>query len=259
MALTTNTKKVGIVALFPEMFTALDYGITGRALQAGLIELNYWNPRDYTDDPHRRVDDRPYGGGPGMVMAAQPLDDTIQAAKRHYQAKSKTIYLSPQGQPLTQQQIAHWADDTQPLVFIAGRYEGIDERLQTLAIDEQWSLGDYILSGGELAIMVVIDAITRLLPGALGDADSAQQESFSRGLLDWPHYTRPEIYRNMRVPKTLLSGNHQAIARWRLQQALGKTWQKRPDLLKRATLSSIEHQLLTEYQTKIKTTGEQHD
>jgi tRNA (guanine37-N1)-methyltransferase len=258
MTSTASARQVGVIALFPEMFTALEYGITGRALQTGLIELNHWNPRDYTNDPHRRVDDRPYGGGPGMVMAAQPLDDAIQAARQHYQAKSKTIYLSPQGQPLTQQRIAHWAQDPQPLIFIAGRYEGIDERLLTLSIDEQWSLGDYILSGGELAIMVVIDAITRLLPGALGDADSAQQESFSRGLLDWPHYTRPEIYRDMQVPKTLLSGDHKAIARWRLQQALGKTWQKRPDLLKRATLSSTECQLLEEYQIKMKT-GEQHD
>ncbi|NKB46733.1 MAG: tRNA (guanosine(37)-N1)-methyltransferase TrmD [Legionellales bacterium] len=253
-----TAKQIGVIALFPPMFNALDYGITGRAQQQKLLNIHYWNPRDYSDDPHQRIDDRPYGGGPGMVMAAPPLDTAIQAARQHYQTASTAIYLSPQGQPLTQAKIQQWTQTPQPLIFIAGRYEGIDERLLELSIDEQWSLGDYVLSGGELAIMVVIDALTRLLPGALGDATSADQDSFSRGLLDWPHYTRPQTYRQLDVPTVLRSGDHQAIARWRLKQALGKTWQKRPDLLKRATLSADERQLLLEYQTKMRS-GEQHD
>lgn len=243
--------QIGIVTLFPDMFAALDYGITGRALKQALLSLHYWNPRDYTKDLHRSVDDRPYGGGPGMVMKVQPLQDAIAAGKEVLGRDTNVVYLSPQGQPLTQQVVERFASD-QRLLLVAGRYEGVDERLLDAAIDEEWSIGDYVLSGGELAAMVVIDAITRLLPGALGDELSAAQDSFGQGLLDYPHYTRPEVVALEQVPAVLLSGDHRAIARWRLKQALGRTWLRRPDLLEKITLTVEQQELLTEFISELK-------
>jgi len=238
--------KIGVITLFPEMFAALNYGVGGRAINNELLEVNYWNPRDFTHDKHRTVDDRPYGGGPGMLMKVQPLRDAIHAAKAKLGNETKAIYLSPQGQRFSQQTAATWAK-TEKLLFIAGRYEGIDERLLQTDIDEEWSLGDYVLSGGEFAAMVIIDAIARLLPGALGHAESALQDSFSNGLLDCPHYTRPDKIDELCVPEVLLCGNHAEIERWRLKQALGKTWLKRPDLLTQKVLTKEEKSLLEEF------------
>jgi tRNA (guanine37-N1)-methyltransferase len=234
---------VGVVSLFPEMLDALQYGITGRALEKGLLTLCHWSPRDYSDDKHRTVDDRPYGGGPGMVMKVQPLRDAICAAKAAAQGAARVIHLSPQGRLLTQAGVVELLQHER-LILVAGRYEGIDERLIAAEIDEEWSVGDYVLSGGELAAMVMIDAITRLLPEALGDDQSARQDSFTDNLLDYPHYTRPE---SQEIPAVLLSGDHQAIARWRLQQALGRTWLRRPDLLAKRELTEIEQALLDEF------------
>jgi tRNA (guanine37-N1)-methyltransferase len=233
-----------IITLFPEMFAALNYGITGRAINKDILQLHYWNPRDYTQDKQRRIDDRPYGGGPGMVMLAQPLHDTIYAIKKTN--PGKLIHLTPQGKLLQQYQINTLAQQDN-LIFLAGRYEGIDARIITAAVDAELSIGDYVLSGGELAAMVVIDAIARLLPGALGHEDSALQDSFMQALLDCPHYTRPKIFNGQKVPNVLLSGNHEQIARWRLQQALGRTYLRRPDLLKKRKLTADEQQLLTEF------------
>ncbi|MGB6977141.1 MAG: tRNA (guanosine(37)-N1)-methyltransferase TrmD [Gammaproteobacteria bacterium] len=238
---------VGIVSLFPEMLDALHYGITGRALETGLLILQHWNPRDYSYDKHRTVDDRPYGGGPGMVMKVQPLRDAIYAAKAAANGAARVVHLSPQGRLLTQNSVAELAQ-RERLILIAGRYEGIDERLIAAEVDEEWSIGDYVLSGGELAAMVMIDAITRLLPEALGDDQSAQQDSFTNNLLDYPHYTRPE---SCEIPAVLLSGDHQAIARWRLQQALGRTWLRRPDLLAKRTLTDTEQALLDEFKSNL--------
>ena len=247
--------KVAIVSLFPEMFAAItDYGVSGRAVKQGLVELDCFNPRDYTSDRHQTVDDRPYGGGPGMVMMIQPLRDAITDAKAWACASgepTKVIYLSPQGRQLDQAGVAELAGH-QNLVLVAGRYEGIDERLIELEVDEEWSIGDYVLSGGELAAMVLIDAVTRLIPGALGHAQSAEQDSFTEGLLDCPHYTRPEVYEGRRVPEVLLSGNHEKIRRWRLQQALGRTDLRRPDLLQELTLSEEQQTLLTDYRRDLK-------
>ena len=224
---------INIITLFPEMFHALNYGVIGRAIEKKIINLKYFNPRDYTHDKHRRVDDRSYGGGPGMVMMAQPLQDAILAAKPGH-----VIHLTPQGQLLTQNKIkslvrARRAVPQRPLILVAGRYEGIDERVIESQIDEEISIGDYVLSGGELAAMVMIDAITRLLPGALGHEDSAQQDSFMDGLLDYPHYTRPEVFNGQKVPNVLLSGDHKKIADWRLKEAVKRTRLRRPDLLKK--------------------------
>jgi tRNA (guanine37-N1)-methyltransferase len=236
-----------VVTLFPPMFEAVsDYGITSRALERGLAELGVWNPRDYTHDRHRTVDDRPYGGGPGMLMKVQPLRDAIHDARNAHPGKSHVVYLSPQGRPLDQQGVRELSQH-EHLVLIAGRYEGVDERLIETEVDEEWSIGDYVLSGGELAAMVVIDAVTRLLPGALGHEDSAQQDSFSDGLLDCPHYTRPELFDDMPVPDVLMSGDHAAIARWRRKQALGRTWLRRPELLKRIELDDEAQRLLQEF------------
>ncbi|HEY9148404.1 MAG TPA: tRNA (guanosine(37)-N1)-methyltransferase TrmD [Gammaproteobacteria bacterium] len=236
-----------VVTLFPPMFQALsDYGVTGRALERGIAELALWNPRDYTHDRHRTVDDRPYGGGPGMLMKVQPLRDAIHEARAAHPGKSHVIYLSPQGRPLDQAGVRELAQQ-QHLVLIAGRYEGVDERLIETEVDEEWSIGDYVLSGGELAAMVVIDAVTRLLPGALGHEDSAEQDSFSDGLLDCPHYTRPEQFEQLPVPAVLLSGDHAAIARWRRKQALGRTWLRRPKLLERLELDDEQQRLLQEF------------
>jgi tRNA (guanine37-N1)-methyltransferase len=239
--------QIAAVTLFPEMFAALHSGgITARALEKGLVELSLWNPRDYTHNKHRCVDDRPYGGGPGMVMQVQPLRDTIRAAKTALGTDSRVIYLSPQGRKLEQAGVVELAGYA-ALVLVAGRYEGVDERVIEHDIDEEWSIGDYVLSGGELAAMVLIDAVTRLLPGALGHADSAALDSFSNGLLDYPHYSRPEQIDGQRVPEVLLSGNHQAIAQWRLCQALAKTQLKRPDLLVGLPPDSEWQALLTEF------------
>lgn len=238
---------IAIVTLFPEMFAAVsDYGVTGRAVQKGLLGLQCVNPRQFTSDRHQTVDDRPYGGGPGMVMMAEPLSQAIHTAKQGMSGRVKTVYLSPQGRPLDQNGLAELAQND-ALVLLAGRYEGVDERLIQRDIDEEWSIGDYVISGGELAAMVMIDGISRLLPGVLGHSQSAEQDSFAEGLLDCPHYTRPEVYGDERVPEVLLSGNHGAIRRWRLKQALGRTWQRRPDLLEKRILSDEEKTLLAEF------------
>jgi len=238
--------KIGVVTLFPEMFDAVvDYGITSRAVDQNLVSVQCWNPRTFTHDRHQTVDDRPYGGGPGMVMKVEPLRDAIRAAKAELPL-AKVIYLSPQGRPLDQRGVVELSTREQ-MILVAGRYEGIDERLIGTEIDEEWSLGDYILSGGELAAMVMIDAVTRLLPGALGHEQSAQQDSFTEGLLDCPHYTRPEVYEGQRVPEVLLSGNHELIRRWRLQQAVGRTWLRRPDLLKDLVPNKERDRLLAEF------------
>lgn len=237
--------KINIISLFPEMFAALNSSIPGRAQQKNLLSLSHINPRDFTQNPHQRVDDRPYGGGPGMVMQYQPLKASIDAAKAQL-PKARVIYLSPQGQPLTQALVRELANEAE-LILLAGRYEGIDERLIETCVDMELSCGDYVLSGGELPAMVLIDALTRLLPGALGDEASSLNDSFSNELLDHPHYTRPETIEGLAVPNVLLNGDHKAISRWRLKQSLGKTWQKRPDLLKMRSLTGEEQQLLAEY------------
>ncbi len=234
-----------VITLFPEMFDAIRLGVTGRAIDKGLAELVLWNPRDYTEDVHQTVDDRPYGGGPGMVMKVEPLLAAIQAAKAQSPA-SKVVYLSPQGQRFVQA-TAVAATQTSGIILIAGRYEGIDERVIHSFVDEEWSLGDFVLSGGELPAMVVIDSMIRLLPGALGHAESAEQDSFSDGLLDCPHYTRPENILDQDVPSVLLSGDHEKIRLWRLQQALGRTWLRRPDLLEGRELNKQEQELLDEF------------
>ncbi|MBK8187522.1 MAG: tRNA (guanosine(37)-N1)-methyltransferase TrmD [Cellvibrio sp.] len=242
--------KIALVTLFPEMLKAVtEFGISGRAVRQGLLELATWSPRDFAHDKHKTVDDRPYGGGPGMLMMVQPLRDAINAAKdwaNTEETLAKVIYLSPQGKVFNQQAAVSMANDTN-LVLVAGRYEGIDERLIQALIDEEWSIGDYVLSGGELAAMVIVDAITRLQPGALGHEQSAEQDSFTEGLLDCPHYTRPEDFDGMRVPDVLLSGNHAQIRRWRLKQSLGRTWQRRPDLLHAIKLTEEQQALLTEF------------
>lgn len=239
--------RVDVVTLFPEMVeTLLRFGVTGRAVERGLLRVMAWDPRDDAHDRHRTVDDRPYGGGPGMVMKVQPLRDTLQRAKAAAQPPGKTIYLSPQGRPLTQDGVRELALDTR-LILLAGRYEGIDERLIATEVDEEWSIGDYVLSGGELAALVLIDAVARLLPGALNDSESAEQDSFMDGLLDCPHYTRPEEIEGRRVPAVLLSGDHAAIARWRRREALGRTWLRRPDLLARRRLVIEDQALLDEF------------
>lgn len=238
--------QVGIVTLFPEMFAAVrDWGVSGRAMAQRLVSLQCWNPRDYTHDRHRTVDDRPYGGGPGMVMKVEPLRDAIRAARAGL-PMAKVAYLSPQGRRLDQQGVVELAGRDQ-LILVAGRYEGIDERLIECEIDEEWSIGDYVLSGGELAAMVLIDAVARLVPGVLGHELSAQEDSFAAGLLDCPHYTRPETYEGREVPAVLLSGDHERIRRWRLQQALARTWLRRPDLLADQKLSAEQEALLAEF------------
>ncbi|MGR9014474.1 MAG: tRNA (guanosine(37)-N1)-methyltransferase TrmD [Gammaproteobacteria bacterium] len=236
-----------VVTLFPEMVvSAAACGVTGRAIERNIVSLSVWNPRDYTRDKHRTVDDRPYGGGPGMVMKYQPLHDAVNDAKQAGGKDAKVVYLSPQGKPVTQALLAEACNISQ-LILVAGRYEGIDERFVEMDCDEEWSIGDYVISGGELAALVVIDAVTRLLPGVLGDEDSARQDSHSDGLLDCPHYTRPEQLEGRSVPDVLLGGNHADIERWRMKQALGRTWQRRPDLLKKKNLSAEQEKLLREF------------
>jgi len=238
----------GVISLFPEMFDAVTkQGVTGRAVKNGLIDFNCWSPRDYAFDKHKTVDDRPYGGGPGMLMMVQPLRDAIDAAKASAGEGAKVIYLSPQGRKLDQQGAQELVNHKK-LILVAGRYEGIDERLIESHIDEEWSIGDFILSGGELAAMTLIDSVSRLVPGVLGHNQSAEQDSFSDGLLDCPHYTRPELLDGKQVPAVLLSGNHKEIARWRLKQQLGRTWLRRPDLLQNLALTEEQATLLAEFQ-----------
>jgi len=235
-----------VVTLFPAMLAAVsEQGITSRALQAGLWQLRTWNPRDFTADPYRTVDDRPYGGGPGMVMLAEPLERTLDAVQAA--GGGRVIYLSPQGGRLDHRKVMALSQES-ALTLLCGRYEGVDERLLQRRVDEQLSLGDYVLSGGELAAMALIDACVRQLPGALGDEQSALEESFAGGLLDCPHYTRPEVYGGERVPEVLLSGHHENIRRWRLKQALGRTWLRRPELLQARGMSAEEQRLLAEFQ-----------
>ncbi len=242
-----------VVTLFPEMFAAVTQsGVTRRALETGLWRLELWNPRDFTQDNYRTVDDRPYGGGPGMVMLVEPLEkalDAVRAAQGGTQAK--VVYLSPQGKRLDHAKVLELAGERQ-LTLLCGRYEGVDERLLRRRVDEEVSLGDYVLSGGELAAMAVIDAVVRQLPGALNDELSAAEESFVAGLLDCPQYTRPEVYAGEPVPEVLLSGHHEKIRRWRLKQSLGRTWQKRPELIAARQLSKEESALLEEFQQEIR-------
>lgn len=240
-----------VITLFPEMIAAVTgSGISRRALTRGLYSVSLWNPRDFATDVHRTVDDRPYGGGPGMVMLAEPLAKAIRAARqRQLQsdgAAGRVIGFSPQGRPLDHRRVVELAAEP-ALILLCGRYEGIDQRLIDAEVDEEISLGDFVISGGEIAALALIDAIVRQLPGALNDADSAQQESFVEGLLEWPHFTRPVVYEGVPVPPVLLSGHHEEIRRWRLKQALGRTWQRRPALYSGRTLSKEESLLLDEY------------
>jgi tRNA (guanine37-N1)-methyltransferase len=234
-----------VITLFPEMFAALNYGVVGRAISNNIAKLRLINPRDYSANKNRRVDERPYGGGPGMVMMAEPLSIAIKEAKKSNNL-AKTILLTPQGKLLNQNGVKTLLE-SKHIILVVGRYEGIDERLIAEDIDEEWSIGDYVLSGGELAAMVLIDAIVRLLPNVLGDKDSAAQDSFMDGLLDCPHYTRPENFNGQNVPNVLLSGNHKKIFRWRLQQKLGRTFLRRPDLLEKRKLTANEEALLVEF------------
>jgi tRNA (guanine37-N1)-methyltransferase len=238
---------IALVSLFPEMFAAVsEHGVVGRAIRQGQVSLSHCNPRDYTVDTHRTVDDRPYGGGPGMLMKIDPLQQAIVAAREAAGTQARVIYLSPQGQPFHHGKALELAE-LGGLVLVAGRYEGVDERLIEAEVDEELSIGDYVLSGGELAAMVVIDAVTRQLPGVLGHESSAVEDSFVDGLLDCPHYTRPEVYEGKGVPEVLLSGNHEAIRRWRLKQALGRTYERRPELLQDRLMRAEEETLLAEY------------
>ncbi len=244
-----------VVTLFPPMFEAVtEAGITGRARDRGIFGLVAWNPRDFARNAYRTVDDRPYGGGPGMVMMAEPLDRVVSAARQRQAStgvkKPRVIYMSPQGRPLNHALVMELSAE-EGLVLLAGRYEGVDERAIARIVDDEVSIGDYVLSGGELAAMVLIDCIVRQLPGALGDAQSATQESFVDGLLDCPQYTRPEQYEGMAVPLVLMSGNHADIERWRLKQALGRTWQRRPELLEQRGLSVDERGLLEEFKQEL--------
>ena len=235
-----------VVTLFPAMFSAVtDSGITSRALEAGLWSMTTWNPRDFTTDSYRTVDDRPYGGGPGMVMLAEPIERTLDAVRAS--GGGRVIYLSPQGGKLDHRRVVEFSRD-ETLTLLCGRYEGVDERLLARRVDEEISVGDFVLSGGEIAAMALIDAVVRQLPGALGDAASALEESFADGLLDFPHYTRPQQHAGDKVPEVLMSGHHENIRRWRLKQALGRTWLRRPDLLAARRLSDEERALLAEFQ-----------
>ncbi len=239
--------RIDVVTLFPAMIDGLRQGgVVAKALERGILSLDCWNPRDYATDNYRTVDDRPYGGGPGMLMKVEPLRAAIHAARAAASTRRKVIYLSPQGRKLDQAGLASLSREP-GLIFVAGRYEGVDGRLIETEIDEEWSIGDYVLSGGELAAMVMIDGLARLLPGVLGHEDSAAQDSHSDGLLDCPHYTRPEVLDGRRVPEVLLSGDHEKIRRWRLKQALGRTWVRRPDLLEDRELDAESRSLLEEY------------
>src|SRR6478752_2383510 len=243
-----------VVTLFPEMFSAVTHsGITSRALEAGLYSVTTWNPRDFTTDNYRTVDDRPYGGGPGMVMLPEPLERTLDAVKTA--GGGRVVYLTPQGKKLDHRRVMGFSSE-KSLTLLCGRYEGVDERLLERRVDEEVSIGDFVLSGGEVAAMALIDACVRQLPGALGDEQSAVEESFANGLLDCPQYTRPESYSGEKVPDVLLSGHHENIRRWRLKQALGRTWLRRPDLLAARQLNEVEQKLLEEFQRERETRDE---
>jgi len=245
--------RIDVITLFPESLQGLaDLGVTGRAIRDGRVELKTWNPRDLATDRHRTVDDRPYGGGPGMVMAVEPLSSTIRAARNAQASETLVSLMSPQGRKLDQAGIDELAG-RQGLILVCGRYEGIDERVIETEIDEEWSIGDYVISGGELAAAVIIDAVTRLIPGVLGDEMSAIEDSFVDGLLDHPHYTRPEEAGGKTVPEVLLSGDHAAIRRWRRKQALGRTWQRRPDLLEGRDIDEEAKLLLNEFRHEMET------
>jgi tRNA (guanine37-N1)-methyltransferase len=239
------------VTLFPEMFDAVTRsGVTRRAFEGQLYELVLWNPRDFSTNTYRSVDDRPYGGGPGMVMMSEPLEKALKAARQRQRSsgvkESKVIYFTPQGRPLDHALVLE-LDRHEGLILLAGRYEGVDERLIDRQVDYEISIGDYVLSGGELPAMVLMDALIRQLPGVLGASESAQQDSFVNGLLECPHYTRPEVYEGMSVPQVLLSGNHAEIERWRMKQSLGRTWSRRPELMNKLKLSVEQQALLDEY------------
>jgi len=254
-------KQFDVVTLFPAMLDAIaDHGITARALDEKRFELKTWDPRDFTKDAYRRVDDRPYGGGPGMVMLAEPLQAAIDAAKARQReagvARPLVVLTSPQGERLTERLVEELAA-AEGLVIVAGRYEGVDERVVASCVDREVSIGDYVTSGGELPAMVLIDCIVRKLPGSLNDQESAKQDSFSDGMLDWPHYTRPEEWQGAKVPDVLMSGNHAAVARWRRKQALGRTWDRRPDLIEESRLSKEDRQLLEEYRREQRAQQEQ--
>ena len=239
--------RIDVITLFPEALEGLvDLGVTGRAIRDGLVELKVWNPRDYAEDRHNTVDGRPYGGGPGMVMKVEPLGTAIRAAKEQQGGDTFVSLMSPQGRKLDQAGVKELVGRP-GLILVCGRYEGIDERLVESEIDEEWSIGDYVLSGGELAAAVIIDTVTRFIPGVLGDEQSAEQDSFVDGLLDHPHYSRPEMAGGKAVPEVLLSGDHEAIRRWRRKQALGRTWQRRPDLLESMVLDKEAKLLLEEF------------
>jgi tRNA (guanine37-N1)-methyltransferase len=248
--------RIDVLTLFPEMVEhASRFGVTGRARERGLWKLGVWNPRDYASGNYRNVDDRPYGGGPGMVMLSEPLGKALQAARSAQRedghARLRTLYLSPAGVPLTHRRVSELAAAADAAyVLVAGRYEGIDERFLEREVDEEIAIGDFVVSGGELPALMLIDALVRLLPGALNDVESARQDSFAEGLLDCPHYTRPEVDAADEVPPVLLSGDHAAIRRWRLKQSLGRTWERRQDLLAQRTLSEEESALLAEYRSE---------
>ena len=238
--------KIGVITLFPEMFSALtDYGVSGRAVDNGLVDIAYFNPREFTQDKHRTVDDRPYGGGPGMVMLLEPLLRAVETAKDWIAGEAKVVYLSPQGQLLDQGAVNKFAE-VDNVILISGRYEGIDERLIDSVVDEEWSIGDYVLSGGELPSMVLLDALIRQMPGVLGHEDSAAQDSFATGLLDCPHYSRPDSFEGQDVPAVLLSGDHEKIRRWRLQESLLRTQQRKTKLLDKLALTVEQEALLKE-------------
>jgi len=242
--------QIAVITLFPEFVqSAVQVGVLGRAVERGQVSVTAISPREFADDPRRTVDDRPYGGGPGMVLKVEPTRLALHAGRRKMPEGSRCIYLGADGTPLTQRKVTELRA-LPGLVLLAGRYEGIDERLLVTEVDETISIGDYVVSGGELPALVLIDAVVRTLPGVLGDEESAQQDSFVNGLLDWPHYTRPEELGGMKVPEVLLGGNHEAIRRWRLKQALGRTWSRRPELLEQRELTAEERLLLNEFKAE---------
>ncbi|ABR73893.1 tRNA (guanosine(37)-N1)-methyltransferase TrmD [Actinobacillus succinogenes] len=241
---------IGIVTLFPEMFKAItEFGVTGRAVKQNLLQVRCYNPRDFTHDKHKTVDDRPYGGGPGMLMMVQPLRDAIHSAKAEAGEGVKVIYLSPQGRKLEQSGVTELAQNKK-LILVCGRYEGIDERLIQTEVDEEWSIGDYVLTGGELPAMTLIDAVARFIPGVLGKQASADEDSFAAGLLDCPHYTRPEELDGLTVPPVLMSGNHEQIRKWRLTQSLERTWLRRPELLEKLALTDEQKKILNQIKSE---------
>ncbi len=241
---------IGIISLFPEMFKAItEFGVTGRAVKQNLLQVRCYNPRDFTHDKHKTVDDRPYGGGPGMLMMVQPLRDAIHMAKTEAGEGVKVIYLSPQGRKLNQAGVKELSLN-QKLILVCGRYEGIDERLIETEIDEEWSIGDYVLTGGEIPAMALIDAVARFIPGVLGKQASAEEDSFAEGLLDCPHYTRPEVLDGLTVPSVLMSGNHKEIRQWRLKKSLERTWLRRPELLESLALTDEQAKLLKQIKSE---------